>query len=209
MMTKSVAFYFDYVSPYSYLAQTQLPKICEKTGATIEYVPMLLGALHKAVENKSPAFLPAKAKWIFQDCVTWAQHYNLPIKWHPKFPFNTIPLLRATIWLQQTSPEKVANFVELTFRALWEEGLDVTNPLAMSEHFVRCGVDVEALQAGVQQESVKGTLKNNMDQAVEKGFFGAPGFIVDGRVFFGQDRLQFVEAALDGTLPPLDLGAPL
>ncbi len=197
----TLEYYFDFVSPYSYLAQTQLPALVSRTSADLVYRPMLLGALHKSHEMTSPAFIPAKAKWIAKDCVLWAHHYKVPMKWCKGFPFNSLFLQRAVVWLQQEQPAKVDEFVNGTFKALWEEGLNPNDVAAVSNHFVALGLDPQQVLAGTEDPAVKDVVKQNTATAKELGLFGAPGFIVGEHVLFGQDRLHFVEAALNGSLP--------
>lgn len=196
----TLTYYFDFVSPYTYLAQTQLPALLERTGSEIEYKPILLGALHKSHEMVSPAFIPAKASWLARDCKMWAKHYDVPMKWCKPFPFNSLFLQRAAAYVQQTQPELMGTFVNRTFQALWEEKLDSTDPQALGEFLQSLGLDAEAVLAATQQDEIKNVVKANTSEAKEVGLFGAPGFVVGEHVLFGQDRLHFVEAALNGQL---------
>ncbi|GAA6134947.1 2-hydroxychromene-2-carboxylate isomerase [Oceaniserpentilla sp. 4NH20-0058] len=195
-MSKSLAFYFDFVSPYSYLAMTQLPELVAKQGADLVFKPLLLGALHQAQDMPSPAFIPNKAKWIYKDCHLWAKHLNVPLIWPKQFPFNTMFILRVCLYLQQSNPSKVAEFVEQTFNAIWQQGLDVNDESSVQAHLVSLGLDVDEVQQGCQQQSVKDALKQSVSDAHGLGMFGAPAFKVNDDVFFGQDRLIFVEQAL-------------
>ena len=195
-MAKTLDFYFDFVSPYSYLAMTQLPKALAAYDVDINYKPVFLGALHHAQEMPSPAFIPNKAKWIHRDCHLWADHYQVPMSWPKQFPFNTIFLLRACLYIQQTQADKVPYFVEQTFNAIWQDGLDVNNEQAVAEHFIRLGFDVNDILAGCQQANIKDGLKQTVTDAHELGLFGVPAFKVGSDVFFGQDRLMFVQKAL-------------
>ena len=195
-MSKTLEFYFDFVSPYSYLAMTQLPEFLQKNPADLVFKPVFLGALHQAQDMPSPAFIPNKAKWIHRDCHLWADHYQVPLAWPKQFPFNTMFLLRATIYLQQSQPEKLAQFVEQTFNAIWQNGLDVNDEQAVSQHLLALGFDLADIQQGCQQQAVKDALKNSVTDAHGLGMFGLPAFKVADDVFFGQDRLMFVEKAL-------------
>lgn len=197
----TLEYFFDFVSPYSYIAQTQLRGLVERTGATLAYRPILLGALHKSHEIASPAFVPAKAKWIAKDCALWAHHYNIPMQWSKSFPFNSLFLQRAVAWLQQQQPEKLDTFVDATFKALWEQGLNPTDVEAVAAHCANLGLDPQAMVSGTELPEVKEVVKLNTATAKELGLFGAPGFKVGEHVLFGQDRMHFVEAALNGTLP--------
>lgn len=192
----TLRFYFDYVSPYSFLAQSQLKELQEKTQCEIELIPAFLGGLHQANDMKSPAFVPAKAKWIYRDCHLWAEHYDITLNWCQHFPFNSIFLLRATLYVQKVAPEKALDFMHDTFNAIWQDGLNVNDPQEVSEHIAKLGFEPEVILAGTADETIKQQLKSNGEIAVEKGLFGLPAFEVSDQVFFGQDRLHFVEKAL-------------
>ena len=197
-MGKVLTFYFDFVSPYSYLAQTQMAKLLNETDAKVKYVPVFLGGLHQAQEVKSPPFIPSKAKWIIRDCHMWAEQYQLPLAWPKQFPFNTLSLLRICTWLQQNKPEAVADFVDQTFRAIWEKGLDCHNENLVGEYLHSQGLDPHALLAAIATPDVKQGLAKNGELAVAKDMFGLPVFEVDEKLYFGQDRLHFVQQALLG-----------
>ena len=195
-MDKTLDFYFDFVSPYSYLAMTQLPAILANHSVKIQYKPVLLGALHQAQDMPSPAFIPNKANWIHRDCHLWAEHYKVPLAWPNQFPFNTLFLLRACLYLQHTAADKVAVFVEKTFEAIWRDGLDVNNEQAVGQHLSNIGLDAMEILNGCQQQEIKQALKQTVADAHGLGLFGVPAFKVGDDVFFGQDRLMFVEQAL-------------
>jgi len=195
-MSNTVEFYFDFVSPYSYLALPQILQLQDKQGVQLEYKPVLLGALHQAQDMPSPAFIPNKAKWIYRDCHLWAEHLNIPITWPKQFPFNTMFLLRAAIYVEQRHPEKLPEFVEKTFNAIWQNGLDVNDEQAVQTHLKALGFDVADVLQGCQQQVVKDTLKDSVKTAHELGMFGLPAFRVGDDIFFGQDRLMFVEKAV-------------
>ena len=206
-MSNVVTFYFDFVSPYSYLAQKRLGQVLEETGAQVQYVPVFLGGLHQAQDVKSPPMVPAKAKWIVRDCHMWAQQFSITLKWPAQFPFNTLFLLRLCVWLQQTQPEKVNEFVDQTFKAVWEQGLDCHNQADVSSYLHRLGFDGAQVMAGVSDSDVKKGLIENGELAVKKDMFGLPVFEVDNKLYFGQDRLHFVTKALAGH--PLNDGSDL
>lgn len=190
-------FYFDYVSPYSFLAQTQLSKLQQETQCDIELVPVFLGGLHQANDVKSPAFVPAKAKWIYRDCHLWADHYGVTLKWCKHFPFNSIFLLRATIYLQQQSSEKAQSFMHDTFNAIWQDGLNVNDQQQVADYIQSQGLNPQEILTGTSDEAIKQALKNNGELAVKKELFGLPAYEVNEQTFFGQDRLLFVKNALE------------
>jgi len=196
-MAQPIEFYFDFVSPYSYLAITQLEKAFENQDVEWVYKPVFLGALHQAQDMPSPAFIPNKAKWIYRDCHLWAKHYQVPLAWPAQFPFNTMFLLRTSLFLQASQPEKIDEFVKQTFLAIWQDGLQVGDEQAVQVHLQSLGFDVAAIIDGCQQQWVKDALKRSVSDAHELGLFGVPAFKVKDDVFFGQDRLMFVQQALE------------
>ena len=195
-MTAKLRFYYDYVSPYSFLAQTQLAELQQETGCEIELVPVFLGGLHQANDMKSPAFVPAKAKWIYRDCHLWADHYGVSLDWCKHFPFNSIFLLRASIYIQQHYPNTIQTFMHNTFNAIWQNGLNVNDQQQVGDHLQAQGLDPQEILAGTSDDQIKQALKDNGELAMKKELFGLPAFEVNGQVFFGQDRLLFVKNAL-------------
>jgi len=195
-MDKTLEFYFDFVSPYSYLAMTQLPDLLANHSVQIQYKPVFLGALHQAQDMPSPAFIPNKAKWIYRDCHLWAEHYKVALSWPGQFPFNTMFLLRACLYLEQSAPENVPMFVQKTFNAIWQDGLNVNDEQAVAQHLSEIGLDPDDILTGCQLQEVKQALKQSVMDAHALGLFGLPAFKVNKDIFFGQDRLMFVEKAL-------------
>ncbi|MHC8402043.1 2-hydroxychromene-2-carboxylate isomerase [Pseudomonas sp. MDT1-17] len=195
-MSKTVEFYFDLGSPATYLAYTQLPKICEQTDSQLIYKPMLLGGVFKATGNASPATIPAKGRYMFQDLDRYAKRYGVPLKFNPRFPINTLMLMRAVTGMQLRHPERFQAFIDCLFHALWVEGRDLDDPATVATVLTQNGFDPNEVLAMTADEEVKATLKDNTETAVQRGVFGAPSMFVDNQLFFGQDRLDFVLEAL-------------
>ncbi|MHC8338353.1 2-hydroxychromene-2-carboxylate isomerase [Pseudomonas sp. HLT2-19-2] len=195
-MSKTVEFYFDLGSPATYLAYTQLPKICEQTDSQLIYKPMLLGGVFKATGNASPAAIPAKGRYMFQDLDRYAKRYGVPLKFNPHFPINTLMLMRAITGMQLRHPERFQAFIDCLFHALWVEGRDLVDPATVATVLTQSGFDPNEVLALTADEEVKATLKDNTETAVQRGVFGAPSMFVDNQLFFGQDRLDFVLEAL-------------
>jgi 2-hydroxychromene-2-carboxylate isomerase len=197
---KSVEFYYDLVSPYSYLAYGRVGRICEESGAELILRPMLLGAVHKAVGLQAPIEIRPKASYQAQDIRRWAQYYGLPLEFPDPFPFRTLKTMRAAMFLQER--EELGAFTREAFALYWEEGgapgglqeTDEDDPV--STVAVRIGVDPEEVLRGAASPGVKQALKVATAEAVERGVFGAPAFFVGDEMFWGNDRLHFVEAAL-------------
>jgi 2-hydroxychromene-2-carboxylate isomerase len=195
-MSKTVEFYFDLGSPATYLAYTQLPKICEQTDSQLVYVPILLGGVFKATGNASPATVPAKGRYMFIDLDRYAKRYGVPLKINPHFPINTLVLMRAVTGMQMRHPERFAAFVDCLFKALWIEGRNLNDPATVGAVLSENGFDPEEILALSAEEDVKSALKDTTEKAVQRGVFGAPSMFVGEQLFFGQDRLDFVSEAL-------------
>lgn len=196
MMSRSVEFYFDVGSPTSYLAYTQLRKICDETSATLIYRPILLGAVFKATGNASPNDVPAKARYSIKDLARFAKRYQVPLTFNPHFPINTLSLMRALTAAQMLQPQRFIELLEITFRAMWVNALDLNDPGVLSAALTRSGFDPAEILGWVSNTSVKDQLKINTEEAVARGVFGAPSLFVDDELYFGQDRLDFVREAL-------------
>lgn len=195
-MSKTVEFYFDLGSPATYLAYTQLPKICEQADSQLIYIPMLLGGVFKATGNASPATIPAKGLYMFQDLDRYARRYGVPLKFNPHFPINTLLLMRAVTGIQLRHPERFLAFIDCLFQALWVEGRSLDDPATVASVLTQHGFDPQAVLVLTADEEVKAALKDNTERAVKRGVFGAPSMFVDNQLFFGQDRLDFVTEAL-------------
>ena len=195
-MSKTVEFYFDLGSPATYLAYTQLPKICEQTDSQLIYIPFLLGGVFKATGNASPATIPAKGRYMFQDLDRYAKRYGVPLKFNPHFPINTLMLMRAVTGMQLRHPQRFQAFIDCLFHALWVEGRSLDDLATVASVLTQNGFDPNEVLALTADEEVKATLKDNTEKAVQRGVFGAPSMFVDNQLYFGQDRLDFVVEAL-------------
>ncbi|CAI8721349.1 2-hydroxychromene-2-carboxylate isomerase [Pseudomonas sp. ODNR1LW] len=195
-MSKTVEFYFDLGSPATYLAYTQLPKICAQTDSQLIYVPFLLGGVFKATGNASPATIPAKGRYMFIDLDRYAKRYGVPLTINPHFPINTLVLMRAVTGVQLRQPERFAAFIDCLFQALWIDGRNLNDPATVGAVLSENGFDPQEILALSAEEEVKIALKDTTEKAVQRGVFGAPSMFVDGQLFFGQDRLDFVVEAL-------------
>jgi len=195
-----VEFFYDLVSPYSYLVHGQIERVCEEHGAELVLRPMLLGAVHKASGNRAPIETPAKARYQTRDIRRWAERYGLPMRFPDPFPFRTLKTMRAAMWCAERGD--LEPFTREAFALYWEEGgapkgveeADETGPL--SEVARRIGHDPDKLLKGAATGEAKTALKNATERAVERGVFGAPAFFVGDEMFWGNDRLLFVEEEL-------------
>jgi len=197
-----VEFYYDLVSPYSYLAYGQVNRICDEHGAELVLRPMLLGAIHKAVGLQAPIEIKNKGRYQLRDIDRWVEHYRLPMKFPDPFPFRTLKTMRAAVVLERDGD--LERFASEAFALYWEEGgapkgreaADEDEPLR--EVARRVGLDPEEVLEGVATGEAKEALKSATAEAVERGVFGAPTFFVGDEMFWGNDRLHFVGEALKG-----------
>lgn len=195
-MSKKVEFFFDLGSPTSYLAYTQLPKICAQTGSQLVYQPMLLGGVFKTTGNASPISVPAKGRYMLQDLARFAQRYQVELNFNPHFPINTLLLMRATTGVQMHLPERFIDFIDCLFRALWVDKRNLNDAANVAQVLEQGGFDPQQILDLSNAEDVKTALRNNTEQALQRGVFGAPSMFVGEELFFGQDRLDFVREAL-------------
>ena len=194
-MRRVVEFFFDFGSPAVYLAAMQLPKIAEQAGAKIVWRPMLLGGVFKATGNQSPVMIPAKGAYMMgTDLVRFSARYGVPFEHNPFFPINTLALMRGAVAYQNTDRFKV--YRDTIFKAMWVRPRDLNDPQVVVEVLSETGFDPEDFINRIGEQLVKDELKASTEEAVERGAFGAPTFFVDGEMFFGQDRLDFVAEAL-------------
>src|SRR5918998_2699080 len=195
-----VEFYYDLVSPYSYLAFGEASRICREHGAELALRPMLLGAVHKAVGLQAPIETKPKASYQGRDIRRWAEYYGLPLQFPDPFPFRTLKTMRAAMFLRERG--ELEAFTREAFALYWEEGgapkglreADEDGPV--SEAARRIGADPDEVLAGASAPEAKEALKAATGEAVGRGVFAAPTFFVDDEMFWGNDRLHFVEEAL-------------
>ena len=193
---KKIDFYFDFGSPYSHIAYHQLQKIAQKYQAEIVYHPIILGGVFKATQNNSPAMIPAKAKYLFKDVVDWAKYLDIKFKFNPYFPVNTFMPMRAAIGYQLLHPELFDQYVEIMFKAMFEAPVNLNDEQVVKQTLEEGGLSFETYQQLIADEQIKQLAKDKTQQAVERGLFGVPAFFVDNEMFWGQDRLHFVEQRL-------------
>lgn len=194
LMSKTVDFYYDFISPASYFAFVRLSGLCERAGATINYKPMLLGGVLKATGNSSPVTVPAKWEWIKKDFARQAEFYGIPYQLNPHFIFSTVNVMRGALWA--LSENRIDDYNRAMFRAAWAEGKDLSSADVMAAVLNEAGFDADAVMDAVAQPDIKQALIQATEDAVARGVFGAPTMFVDGEMYFGQDRLEWVERAL-------------
>ena len=195
-----VEFYYDLVSPYSYLAYGQLGRSCEENGAVLVLRPMLLGAVHKEAGIKAPVETKLKARYQARDIRRWAEYYGVALRFPDPFPFRTLKTMRAAMFLRERG--ELEDFTAAAFALYWKEGgapkgiEEVDEDAPISTVARRIGADPEEVLEGAASPDAKQSLKDATSEALRRGVFGAPAFFVRDEMFWGNDRLHFVAAAL-------------
>lgn len=186
-MSMKVEFFYDYVSIYSYLANSQLPGL---EGAEIVYRPMLLGAVMQATGNRPPGTVEAKRKFLLADAERWARRYALPWKMNPVFPQNTVKALRLALVASKHGVFEAVH--QALFAAIWEQQKDLSDEHVLAEIAKEHGLALEEIEA----QAIKDELKANTGEAVDRGAFGAPTFFIGEEMFFGNDRFEFIRETI-------------
>ena len=194
---RTLDFWFDYSCPYAYLGWTQVRALAERTGATLRLRPMLLGGVFAANGTPQKLFATlsaAKAAHNARDLERWADLFGVSLRMPPEHPFRTVEALRATIACG-VDPRVVDGF----YTAYWVEGRGPSEEATLREVLAGAGQDVPGVLAAIARPEAKDDLRRRTDEAIALGIFGAPAFVVDGaRLYWGQDRMHFVEADLTG-----------
>ena len=188
-MAETVEFFYDVVSPFSYLASTRIEAIAADCGASLIFRPFFLGGLMKAVGNAPPALLPARGRYLFTDLRRWARFYGVPFGMPASFPVNSLPAMRALIGLPE---QELVPATHAVFAAHWAEGRDISDPAVLTDL-----LGAEAV-ARASDPAVKALLIEATAEAETRGAFGAPSFFVGDELYFGNDRLPFLEQRLRG-----------
>ena len=195
-MNASIQFLFDFGSPNAYLCHKVLPAVASRTGATVEYIPILLGGLFKLTNNRSPiemyADVPNRRAYDMLEIKRFIRRHGLTqFKMNPFFPVNTLHMMRGAVAAE--SMGCFAGYVDVMFAAMWEQARNLNESAEVLAALVSAGLDGKALLEGSQLPEVKAKLLANTQSAFERGAFGSPTFFVGDEMFFGKDRLQDME----------------
>ena len=187
-MTKSIDFYFDFISPYSYLSLERLKLLKKNNDIVINYKPILLGGLHKLSGITPPAFNDRKLKNMKNDCELIAKKNNIKFYWNSKFPINSLYIMRGYLVIKDKVKE---NYFDNCFNAYWRDNIDISNENNVEMILEKTGIIKNEFFEKINQIEIKNKLKEFTDKAFEKDVFGAPTFIVNNKIFWGQDRLEY------------------
>ena len=187
-MTKCIDFYFDFISPYSYLAFKKIKSLQNKDQINFNYKPILLGGLHNLSGVIAPAFNERKMKNMKSDCELIAKKNNIDFKWNNNFPINSLYLMRGYIFIENEKKEK---FFEVCFDSYWKENLDISQSINLNKILDKCNINKENFHNGIKDQKIKNELKELTDKAFKLDVFGAPTFLINDKLFWGQDRLDY------------------
>ena len=185
-MTKEINFYFDFISPYAYLAYKKIQSLPKDIN--INYKPILLGGLHNLEGITAPAFVESKLKHMKSDCLLIAKKDNFDFKWNSKFPINSLNIMRGYFSINSSNQ---AQYIKTIFNAYWMDDLDISKEEILTSLIKQCEIDKDFFFKTIKDPVIKDKLKDATKNAHEKEIFGAPTFIVNNKIFWGQDRLEF------------------
>tara|TARA_B100000035_G_scaffold278417_1_gene257372 strand:- start:360 stop:938 length:579 start_codon:yes stop_codon:yes gene_type:complete len=185
-MTKHIDFYFDFISPYSYIAHKKIIKLNKRIN--FNYKPILLGGLHNLAGITAPAFNERKMKNMKNDCLLITKKNNIPFKWNEKFPLNSLSLMRGYLFVDDNIKD---NFFDICFDAYWKDNIDISKEESILQILSECKIDEKKFIDGIKNIKIKDKLKDLTSLAFDNDIFGAPSFVVNDKLFWGQDRLNY------------------
>ena len=189
-MIKPFEFYFDFASPYTFIAHKKIRKIEKENFIKMKYMPVLVGGLLKLSGIKANADIPIKAKYMIKDCKLWAEKHKITFKFNNYFPINTLNLMRCVLLAEKK--DIAPNFIDKIFDAIWKDGLNLNDNIIVEKLLKNLDLNPKTFLMQSANPVIKDELKRRTDEAYNKGIFGAPSFIVNNKMFWGQDRLEFV-----------------
>ena len=187
-MTRTIDFYFDFISPYSYIAYQKIKKINKKNNYKFNIKPILLVGLHNLGGITAPAFNKQKLKNMKNDCELISKKNDFNFKWNDKFPINSLYLMRGYLYVNEKSKE---NFLNICFDEYWKNNLDISTEENVKKICEKCKLNHKDFLGGINDQTIKENLKIFTNDAFEKDIFGAPTFVVNKKIFWGQDRLEY------------------
>ena len=185
-MTNKIDFYFDFISPYTFLAHKKIIKLNKRNN--FNYKPILLGGLHNLGGITAPAFNERKMKNMKNDCEIIAQKNEIDFVWNANFPINSLYLMRGFIFI---SDEQKDRFIDICFDYYWEKNKDISKKDVIKMILGECNIDENLFSDGINNQKIKDELKNLTSDAFAKDVFGAPTFVINNKLFWGQDRLDY------------------
>ena len=191
-MNKFFDFYFDFISPYAFIAHNKIIKLENNYKFKINYSPILLGGLHNLHEIKAPAFIPSKAKFMIRDCKMVAEKNKIKFKFNSYFPIRSLNLMRGVLVAEEDGIKD--QYINKIFNAIWSDGLNLNDEEVLTKVLKNIDINPKTFLLRAQSQNIKDQLRVKTNEAFKKGVFGAPTFVVKDKIFWGQDRLQYAIA---------------
>ena len=185
-MTKKIDFYFDFISPYSYLAHKRIISLSKRD--KFNYKAILLGGLHNLGGITAPAFNERKMKNMRNDCMLIAEKNKIDFTWNEKFPINSLYLMRGYLFINHNKKDK---FFDVCFDAYWKNNFDISKEENIKKILIECDIETENFEMGIKDKKIKDELKDLTNIAFQNDVFGAPTFVINQKLFWGQDRLEY------------------
>ncbi len=196
-MSSTIDFYFDFSSPYGYLGSTRIEAVAEKHNRTVNWHPILLGAIFKVSGQAPLTSYPLKGDYALHDFNRAAREHNTPYNLPDPFPIGAVAASRACCWLKASDDaavnDKLPTFIHAAFKAYYVDGRNISELDEVLAVAQSVGIDKDALAKGLGDQSIKDALKAAVDQAIKIGVFGAPTMIVDNELFWGSDRIDQID----------------
>jgi len=196
-MSGTIDFYFEFSSPYGYIASEKIEALAERHGRTVNWKPFLLGAVFKQEGTQSLVSYPMKGPYSKHDIERSARFLDIPYVWPPTFPIFTVNAARATIWAQAQSPDHAVPLIHALYRACFADGKDIGDMDHVMEAAVSVGLDPDQVTEAVKSQDMRQALKDETQAAIDRGVFGSPFLFVDDEPFWGADRLEMADAWLE------------
>tara|TARA_Y100000741_G_C18069789_1_gene484066 strand:- start:131 stop:718 length:588 start_codon:yes stop_codon:yes gene_type:complete len=188
-MTKFIDFYFDFSSPYAYIGYKEIKKLEKKNSFKIKFMPIFLGGLHNAAGITPAAFIKLKSKYMIEDTKLVSKKKNISFHFNSYFPIKTVNFMRGVLIAEKDNSEK--NFIEKIFNTIWMDGLNMNDPIVINKVLKNIDLNPEIFLKKVSDQKVKDKLRKLTDDALKKKIFGVPAFVVNKKMFWGQDRLSY------------------
>lgn len=191
-MAQPIEFYFEFASPYGYLASEMIEPLAEKHGVEIVWRPFLLGAVFKHVGTRPLTEYPLKGEYATRDMERVARRHGIPYSFPEPFPFMPVPASRATYWAMEHAPDRTVDLIHALYRAVFADRRSIARPAEAAAVAGEIGLDPEAVAAGMADPAIKERLRKVTDDAIARGVFGSPFFFYNGEPFWGQDRMAML-----------------
>ena len=188
-MTKLLEFYFDFSSPYAYIGYKEIKRLEKKNSLKIKYMPVFLGGLHNSAGITPAAFNDFKSKYMIDDTKLICEKKNISFNFNSYFPIKTVNFMRGVLIAKNDDIEKI--YIEKIFNSIWKDGLNMNDQIVVNKVLKNIDLNPEIFLEKASNQKIKDKLRKLTDDALKKGIFGAPTFMVNKKIFFGQDRLVY------------------